>query len=544
MLGDAQTVSDEDNHRVSRPSDAPTGWPPTPSPDGLDHPIGPSWGNGWATMAVEVVEPNVWDAPEPVRADSSASEPGGFAGWSALSSTDQSPVSHDLTAWDSPLDAVVAEAAEAPGDLDPTAEVPVWGAEPSTTPLASAWPSLPNPPSSAASAWAPGTLTSRLDDGTDPDFDHADDVTVAATTNLSQTSTSFAPTPEQPTIGSWSTGSVAAPAEQHSADDEVSVDEAADLAYTGVPFHQLAAALAASDPVPVAQPIPASVPASPSAAAATAADPSTGGPNTPPKRRGRLAARSPQRHVPAVEVEADIAAQLSPPAKPVATVSGAELAEPVRMSVDSFAVPTPAEHLAAGSGTDERPVFESSAGDAITDEATESPRSRSFFAKRDPRETAASSRETPKVLRIAAVVSLLIGLGLFGYSVLTSRSSDTKPSDVTTIPAPVGPSADAPTTAPVAVATPSATPIGEAETVTELAPDPIFGSAPATPSAATAAEDPIFGADRALAPSGTRADPAAAPDPLFGTLPAVPSPDGEAKGTDELTFEQSGTARS
>ena len=541
MLGDAQTVSDEDNHRASRPSDAPTGWPPTQSPDGLDHPIGPSWGNGWATMAAEVVEPNVWDAPEPVRADPAASEPGGFAGWSGLSSTDQSPVSHDLTAWDSPFDAVVAEAAEAPGDLDPTVEVPLWGAEPSTTPSVSAWPSLPNPPSSAASAWAPGTLSSPLDEAPQAANDHAADGAVVAAPLPMGTATSFTPT-----MGSWSPSPDAPGAEHRSTGHEVSVDEAAGLAYTGVPFHQLAAALAASDPVPVAEPIPASVPATPSAARAAAADHATGGENTPPKRRGRLAARSPQRHVPAVEVEADVVAHVRSPTDPGANVADdAELAEPVRMNVDSpFAVPTPAEHLAAGSETDELPVFESSAGDAVTDEATESPRSRSFFAKRDPRETAASSRETPKVLRIAAVVSLLIGLGLFGYSVLTSRSSDTKPSDVTTVPAPVAPSAEAPTTAPVAVATPSVAPIGEAETVTELAPDPIFGSAPATPSAATAAEDPIFGSDRAVASSGAPGDAATTPDPLFGTLPAVPSPDGEANGTDELSFEQSGTARS
>ena len=536
MLGDAQTVSDEDNERTSRSFDAPTGWTTPPSPDGLDHPIGPSWGNGWATMAAEVVEPNVWDAPEPVRADPAASEPGGFAGWSGLSSTDQSPVSHDLTAWDSPFDAVVAEAAEAPGDLDPTVEVPLWGAEPSTTPSVSAWPSLPNPPSSAASAWAPGTLSSPLDEAPQAANDHAADGAVVAAPLPMGTATSFTPT-----MGSWSPSPDAPGAEHRSTGHEVSVDEAAGLAYTGVPFHQLAAALAASDPVPVAEPIPASVPATPSAARAAAADHATGGENTPPKRRGRLAARSPQRHVPAVEVEADIAAQLSPPAKPVATVSGAELAEPVRMSVDSFAVPTPAEHLAAGSGTDERPVFESSAGDAITDEATESPRSRSFFAKRDPRETAASSRETPKVLRIAAVVSLLIGLGLFGYSVLTSRSSDTKPSVATTTPAPVAPGAEAPGTAPATVASLPAAPIGDAGTVTELSPDPIFGGAPATPSAPTSVEDPIFGADRAAA-SRTPADSAAAADPLFGTPPAPPTPDGKATGSGELNFDQPATA--
>ncbi len=539
MFGDAQTVSDEDNERAYRSFDAPTGRTTPPSPDDLGLPIAPSWGHGWAPTAAEVIEPSGWDLPEPVRTDPTAPEVGGFAGWGGLSSTDQAPVTQDLTGWDSPFDAVVAEAADAPWDLDPAAETPVWGIEAAETP---AWPSLPNPPSSAASAWAPGTLSVPLEEDPGAAVNHAANATVvAAAPHPEETSTSFAP---PPTMSSWTTSTVATPTERDSSDREVSVDEAAGLSYSGVPFHELAAALAASEPTPVAEPIPAVAPATLNAAAA--ADPSMGVTNTPPKRRGRLAARSAQRNTAPVEVETDVVAQMIPSAEPAADISDeAARAEPVDMDAEApLAMPTVGEHLVAGAETDEVPVSESSEDSAGTDEIAELGRSRGFFAKRDPRETASPSRETPKVLRIAAVVSLLIGLGLFGYSVLTSRSSDTKPSVATTTPAPVAPvapGAEAPGTAPVTVASLPAAPIGEAGTVTELSPDPIFGGAPTTPSAPTSVEDPIFGADRAAA-SRTPADSAAAADPLFGTPPAPPTPDGKATGSGELNFDQPATA--
>ena len=175
MLGDAQTVSDEDNERESRAFDASPRWSTPSSPAGLGLPIAPSWDDSWATPAAATVEPNGWDA-EPINAGAAAPEPGGFAGWGGLSSTDSSSVSHDLSAWDSPSDAVPAEAPNAPWGLDPAAEdpaaeepvwcaeEPVWRGETGEAPSASPWPSLPVPPSSAASAWALGTLPPSIGD--------------------------------------------------------------------------------------------------------------------------------------------------------------------------------------------------------------------------------------------------------------------------------------------------------------------------------------------------------------------------------------------
>lgn len=546
MFGDAQTVSDEDNDQESRSFDAPQGWTTLSSPAGLDLPIAPSWDDGWTAPAPATVEPNAWDASEPLGAGADAREPGGFAGWGGLCSTDSSVVSHDLTAWDSPSDAVVAEAPEAPWGLDEAAEAPVWTADTATTPSVSAWPSLPSPPSSAASAWAPGTLPPPVDEVPEPAVDRTEDG-AAPTAPLPSVKSSWSgaepePEPEQPVISSWPTNVIAASPGEPATDDEVSEDDS--LPYSGVPFHELAAALAASDRAPFAQPIPVLAPPDAIAgpAIADAATPSTDAGRPAQKRRGRLAGRSAQRNASTTDVSSDPVAHLGPSAHPaVSDADGTGLLDLVRtVEVAPLEVFAPSEVTQAAVETQEAetqaavemqaaetqaavetqalPVFEAPALEAQTNDATTAVTSGGFFAKRDPRE-AASPRETPKALRIGAIVSLLVGLGLFGYSVVDSRSSDTEPTVATTAPSPVAPNADASTT----VATPPAAPTGQAEVAWEQAVDPIFGS------------------DQDVSSVSPSADFTAASDPLFGPSPTVP-PAGGATAKDELTFDQPGTA--
>ena len=629
MLGDAQTVSDEDNERESLAFDASPRWSTPSSPAGLGLPIAPSWDDSWATPAAATVEPNGWDA-EPINAGAAAPEPGGFAGWGGLSSTDSSPVTHDLSAWDSPSDAVVAGAPNAPWGLDPAAEdppaeEPVWRGETGETPSVSAWSSLPVPPSSAASAWAPGTLPASIGEAPEP-TDRSEDHATLPAPRSSVTTSWFEPEASPSAIDSWPASAVAATTPQLAPEDtfapalEVSAkstSEVAGRAYSGVPFHELAAAFAASDQVPVAEPVPGVATATP--VEPIDGDPSiaVGSPAT--KRRGRLAARSWQRNAPTTEVAPDSMARLSPSADTIASaadntelpgpVGAAPLATPaasplagslagslaasapinvVTEKVETEAPPVaeaplpetdalPVDHVATAAAdadalpavqapvsetdalpvdqapvsaaeTDVLPVDHLAAASADTDDAAGVAPKRGFFAKRDPRAVASSPRETPQALRIAAVVSLIVGVGLFGYSVVTSRSSDTTPS-VATTPTPVPPSAGAPTSAPAPVP-PLATsslptaPSGEAGVVPESPVDPIFASDQATPSSSVPASptaslptapsgetgavpespaDPIFGSEPSVTSLSPPAETAISADPIFGPPPTVPS---------------------
>lgn len=454
MLGDAQTVSDQDNEQESRSFDALQGWTTLSSSAELDLPVVPSWDDGWAAPTPATVESNAWDAREPLGAGDATPSTGGFAGWGGLSSTDSSAVSQDLTAWDSPSDAVVAEAPETPWGLDEASEAPVWAAAP-TAPLPS-----------VTSSWSGPEL-------------------------------------EQPVMSTWPTRVIAAVSGQPATDHEVSTD------------------------------------AEPPAR----------------KRRGRLADLSAQRNASTTDVSSDPVAHHGPSAHTaVSDADGTALLDPVRtdqvaplevfapLEVPQAAVEMHAAETHVAVEMHAAEVFEAPALEAQTDAATTAVTSRGFFAKRDPLEAASSPRETPKTLRIGAVVSLLVGLGLFGYNVINSRSSDTKPTVATKTPSPVAPSADASTT----VAAPPTAPTGEAELVPEQAVDPIFESGPATPSpsipgGATSA-DPIFGSDQGVSLLPPSAGLTAASDPLFGPSPTVPAPDGGATAKQELTFDQPGTA--
>lgn len=547
MLGDAQTVSDEDNERDSRSFDARLGWTTPSSPEGRGLPIAPSWDDGQTAPPAAMVEPNTWEASEQVRAV--APEPGDFADWGGLSSTDSQPLTHDLSAWDSPSDAAVAEAPAALWGLDQAVEAPVWGAEATTTPSVSAWPSLPNPPSSDASAWAPGTLAEpvgaaepRVEWAADHDLPAAAPPSVASVASeLSLTSSWSTPDPEQSPVADWPATVLSAPPIEGASEDESSEDEAPHCADSGVPFHELAAAFAATTQPPVAEPLQAVATATP--IAPTAADPSTVAGAPTPKRRGRLAARSAQRNTPTTEVAPETVSLAIPAAD--AAVHGADESDLLgQIDADEgapVAVFAPSEVAEAVVETEALPIVESSASEPDADDSTDAAPRRGFFAKRDPQEAAVSPRETPRVLRIAAVVSLLIGLGLFAYSVVTSRSSDTKPTVSTTAPPQVAPSAEAPTTARAPVAPVPAVPADDASIFTDQAPDPIFGSDQTTGSSSVPASapdaDPIFGSDeRAPSPSSS-ADPAPTVNPLFGPPPTAPSPDGAATATDELTFD-------
>ena len=595
MLGDAQTVSDEDNERESLAFDASPRWSTPSSPAGLGLPIAPSWDDSWATPAAATVEPNGWDA-EPINAGAAAPEPGGFAGWGGLSSTDSSPVTHDLSAWDSPSDAVVAQAPDAPWGLDPsaedpTAEAPVWRGETGETPSVSAWPSLPVPPSSAASAWAPGTLPPSIVEAPET-TDWSEDHATLPAPRSSVTTSWFEPEASPSAIDSWPASAMEATTPQLPPEDtfapalEVSAkstSEVAGGAYSGVPFHELAAAFAASDQVPVAEPVTGVAPATP--VKPIDGDPSiaVGSPAT--KRRGRLAARSSQRNAPTTEGTPDSMARVSPSAdtiasaadntalpglvgaEPLATPTAPPLADSAPINVVAEKVETEAQPVAqapVSAAETVLPVDHLAAASADTDDAAEEAPKRGFFAKRDPRAVASSPRETPQALRIAAVVSLLVGVGLFGYSVVTSRSSDTTPS-VATTPTPVPPSAGAPTSAPatgppLASASLPTAPSGETGVIPESPVDPIFASDQATPSSSVPASptaslptapsgetgavpespaDPIFGSGPSVSPP---AAPTISADPIFGPPPTVPSPGSGATGTGELTFDQPGTA--
>ena len=288
-----------------------------------------------------------------------------------------------------------------------------------------------------------------------------------------------------------------------------------------------------------------------------------------PKRRGRLAARSANRSVAPVAVEPE------PPTPVEAThddvpgdATTAEISQPSSFEPGLQPDDTPPDEVVSSPDTELGPDT-ASPPDAASLADTASPADtelalsvepldvervvaagassgpgRRFFAKRNPEASALSSNETPKVLRIAAVVSLLVGLGLFGYSVVAGRSSDPKPTVVTTPPTPTLP------IAPVAEATVAASPttdpiFGSNETVgspldlagATVAVDPIFGAADTTgpqtvttlTTGATVIVDPVFGSN----------EPASASDPLFGSSPPVAAKVAGVTVTadDELVFD-------
>ncbi len=217
--------------------------------------------------------------------------------------------------------------------------------------------------------------------------------------------------------------------------DEVAehVTETVDEPYVGVdesPFHEVAAAFAAAHHVPVAEReayVPAAGRWDESAESADSSDEPT-----------------------PVVVAEDVA---------VAVETNRRSRLPGRRKVDRAAGPdTMAKAEAAEPAVMVSPheLAESS------DKAARS----GFFTKKPPSTTEESGRDTPKVLRIAALASLLVGVGLFGYTVVNGRrSTPTAPAVTIAPPAPTA------TLAPV--------PPGNGTPVSAPAEDPIFGNAPA-----------------------------------------------------------------
>ena len=87
-----------------------------------------------------------------------------------------------------------------------------------------------------------------------------------------------------------------------------------------------------------------------------------------------------------------------------------------------------------------------------------------FFTKKAPTTAAVDPKDAPKLLRIAALVSLIVGVALFGYTVVNNRKSTPSTPAVTIAPAPEA------TLVPVA-------PDGGISVV-DPTPDPIFGDTP------------------------------------------------------------------
>ncbi len=484
MLGDAKTISDEDNERGSQSFDAPGDWTTPSSPAGLGREIAPSWDTSWTAETAAPIEPDGWATAEFVTDSATQDEPRGFAGWGGLANTDPDPISHDLSAWDSPTDAVVAEVADAPWGFHATTEAPVWAVGPDVEAPPSAWDALPDPPSSSAAAWDPAPLPPN--ESEEPAADWSDEAAASVGTVAFSSPAAAAPETAEPALSTVPT--FEAPAEidqasspaliEHSETDLVDEEPTTSETASPEPYSEFTEA----DPAPLLEPVRkmhAPMPVVSTANEVPAAI-------STPKRRGRLAARSANRSV-AVEPEPGTSlavahddvpepvavAEMSQPPSVEPALQPEDTAPGADVSLATTALATSIEPL----GVDEIVAIEGPSGAG-----------RSFFAKRDPDETAMSSRESPRVLRIAAVASLLIGLCLFGYSVVASRSSDSNPAVVTT------PAAAAPPT--VAPTVPTAS-VAEA---TERAPDPIFGSNDAVGSpidfAGTPVDvDPIFGSE-------------------------------------------------
>ena len=476
MFGEVGTVSEDTNGDANNALDATESW--DSSSVDSSAPIA-TWGPGWVA---ETASPNGWDIAAP---DEPASPINRFAGWGALGSTDSSPVTHDLSEWDSPSDAAVVQAAASPWVLASAAEVPQWSANWAAAPVADppAWP--------AESAWA----TARVADSpersveTEQATDH-DASTVAA---LSGGATSMAsaswleiidPSPDvaddladlaNRVDGQWANDDTedeqpteeAAEAMNDDSEDEQPTEDTAEVTNdiwadapaaptlpasfltgtidaerfsSGVAFHEIAAAHAAVDSVPLAErttPAPLA-----SLRGNDSQDESEIGQDATPKRRGRLAARMARE-----------------------TLAQA----PANPTEESTAL-VHVENAAALDGHSTH-----------ADNPVRKPRA-SFFAKREPQDVADAgneSRDTPKVLRIAALVSLLVGLGLFAFTVINGGSSDSTPEIAPTVPAAtVIPSDLTPAIAP--------TP----EVTTPVATDPIFGADEPIRTAPIPAETP------------------------------------------------------
>ena len=580
MLGDAKTISAEDNKRESQPFDAPGQWSTPSSPAGHGPSIAPSWDTVRNDDAAATIESNGWSTADDPSDTPPAAEPRDFAGWGGLANPDPAPVSQDLSGWDSPSAAVLAEFADDPWGFRATDETHLRAVERDQEALPSAWAELPDPASSSPAAWDPAPPPSESEASlvgwTDDAAAWADPVAFAPFAGES-------PETDEPIFEVEAADDVATtPATaEHS---EAVVKE---LAGSQVAFHTPATEVADDDAAPLGRPTADFE----SAAAVVPTSDDTTAPAVVPTltRRGRLAARSAARSAGPVAMELetpndaihdDVANHLatsdspqphsfgpgSQPddgvpaddASPSGTAFGrTDTFEP--SNVDEIESAPQAEVAAS---MEPRIVGEVGAGDSPTetaltpsiepanvDDATVAARSRgarrSFFARRAPGDTATSSGETPKALRIAAVVSLVVGLGLFGFSVVTDRSSGSKPTVVTTPPAaaPQAPDSTLPT-APVAEAT--------------LAADPIFGAndtfgSPTVRAGVTVAPDPIFGSEQTggsqtvttgatvvIDPSVGSSDATSTVDPIFGSSTA-----GAAKvegvtvpANDELAFEQ------
>ncbi len=568
MLGDAKTVSDEDNERGSRSFAEPGGWTTPSSLAGLGQAIAPSWDDDWTAPDAPTAEPNPWETTELLRDSDQAPEPRGFADWGGLAATNSTPVSHDLSAWDSPSDAVVAEIANAPWSFGPAVETPAWAVEADTEPMSSTWPTLPDPPSNSAAAWAPApplpdapsNAPSNSAEAWAPALplpliaesnELAEPAESAWTNPAMADGPADSRSPVAPAPLAWSSSQTDEPPENEAStiaiDTEPTtvLDEREQSATTPldgdtgtpeVPFSELA-----SEPTEDDQALLGPVPVVPPAIGESAMDDAPASGSAGAKRRGRLAARSAKRSV----------APGPDPAAPVDAAADDEILDPAAIAEPSahltlYPEPDPHEATLASDDSAFDAAQMASIEPLIVAEATRPPlpttTGRSFFARHEPKDATMSSGETPKVLRIAAVTSLLIGLGLFGFSVVNSRSSDTKP----TIAPPPATAAPTLPTAPAAEISVSANPAtdpiirsGEtAESVTDFAGavtniDPIFGSEDTARSATVST-----GATVVVDPAPSSSKPTAA-DPIFGSPAAVATKVAGVgvSGDDELSFD-------
>lgn len=582
MLGDAKTISDEDNERESQSFDAPGQWSTPSSPAGFSPSIAPSWDTSWTADAAAPIESNGWATAERPPDSPPAAESRAFAGWGGFADSDPAPVSQDLSGWDSPSDAVLAEVADQPWGFRATDEAPLWAVERDHEALASAWAELPDPPSSSAVAWDPAPPPPESEASVagwaDDAAAWADPVAFAPPAGESPQTAEFAESNEPifPVEAAGDLASIPTAATLEYSEPEYSEAEAVveGLAASEVAFHAPATEVTDEDAAPLVDPTA-------DFESATAVVPTSDDATVPAgvptlKRRGRLAARSAARSTAPVAVELEpvgpIDATLDDVADHVATPDSAQphsFGPESQLDDGALADDTSPSDVASAASTEPQNVDAVGADDsptetaltpsiepanvadavaaAVTAAAAPSRKAgRSFFARRVPGDTTTSSGETPKALRIAAVGSLVVGLGLFGFTVITSRSSDTKkPTVVTTPPTPVPQAADSTLpTAPVAEAT--------------LAADPIFGSnetvgSPTDLAGATVATDPIFGSEQTagsqtvttgatvvIDPVIGSSDSASTVDPLFGSSPAVAATVGGATDSadKELAFEK------
>lgn len=518
MFGDAKTISDEDNGRGSPSLDAPGEWTTPSSPAGLGPSITPSWDTAWAAETAAPVEPNGWPTAEHLPDLPPATEPPAFVGWGGLANPDPAAVSPDLSGWDSPSDAVLAVVADASWGFRPTAEAPLWTVEPDREASESAWAELPDPPSSSAAAWDRTPCPPVEAEQNAPDVAFPAPATAFAEAN---------PAPLVDPIGEF----------QSTIPVVLTSDN--ETASAGVPTRKrrghLATRSAARSAAPVATelesvtPIDATHDALPDQLATadfpqpTSVENELQAEDTAP---GHTSPASDTAFMAPIEPLNDAAPADDPSPSDTAFVAPIE-----PLNVEQAVAATPSDTASA------TPIEGLNVEQAVT--ATPSRKAgRSFFAKRAPGDATMSSRETPKVLRIGAVVSLLVGIGLFGTTVITSRSSDTRPTVVTTPAAPVS----TPATAPVVETTDDPI-LGSSDTVgspndfagATVAPDPIFGSDETVSSqtvttGATVVIDPVFGSGGS--PSTV--------DPLFGSSPAEAANAGEvtASANDGLSFER------